>query len=261
MHQCFVAPQAWSDDRLVLSADEERHLRKVLRARDGDSVMAFDGAGRRCRARIATLPVDNDQAGTGRMSKGSSGLTVLVPDGPTERLHRPLELTLLQTIPKGHRMDWIVEKATELGVSRIVPIISKRVVVRLDARQVASRVRRWQRIALEAAKQCQTAWVPEVNGVFPYSEALAQRDKEGLFLLGSLGEDARPMHSVLEDVRHSSRHAALLIGPEGDLTSEEIDEAVRCGALPVSFGELTLRVETAALFGLSVLRYALTSQP
>ena len=255
MHRCHVDPSSWTNDGIRLSAEEAHYLLDVLRIRQGEQVIVFDGRGREAVAQVA--PAGAPAPGAGRRSAPlrSIALAVLAERPPRKPA---VALTLLQAVPKGARMDWIVEKATELGASVIVPVISERVVLRLAERQRREKAERWQRIALNAARQCQVGVVPVVREVMDLPAALDLGRKADLFLVGSLQPDARPLREVLRKKRASPPSSiSLLIGPEGDLAPEETREAAAAGAIAVSFGSLVLRVETAALYGLSVLAYEL----
>ncbi len=241
MHRCFIEPERWAEGQIAPSDSEIHHLRDVLRAEDGDAVTVFDGAGRQARACVR---IDADD-----------GLVLDVAEivAVAERL---VELVLIQAIPKGSRMDMIVEKATELGVARIISVVSDRGVVRLDARQAKKRAARWGRIARSASKQCGTPWIPRIDPVQSYASALTQIAEFDAVLLGSLVEGVKPLHEVIDALRDRSPSSiAVIIGPEGDLTQSEISSALEAGAVPVSFGGLTLRVETAALYAASVLAH------
>jgi len=169
---------------------------------------------------------------------------------------RACDIALIQAIPKGARMDLVIEKATELGVARIIPVITDRSVVRLDAKQARKRAGRWDRIALSASKQCGTPWLPEIDPVQSYSRAIERLGEFDAVLLGSLVEGTQPLRTVIDSLREQAPASiAVIIGPEGDLTPGETDAAVEAGARPVSFGDLTLRVETAALYAASVLAH------
>lgn len=242
MHRCFVNPAEWASADLKLPPDEEHHLLHVLRAADGDAVAVIDGAGRRAAARVVLGP------------RRSVRLAVV----SESRIERPLPLlTLLVCLPKGDRMDWIVEKATELGAARVVPVMSERVVARLEDRQRRERAERWQRIARSAAKQCGTEWLPELPAPLDYAEALREARACDLFLAGGLQPGCLPLREALARRTGAVKSAALLIGPEGDLTPAEQQAAAEAGAQFVTFGSLVLRVDTAALFGLSLLAYEL----
>jgi len=163
---------------------------------------------------------------------------------------------LIQAIPKGNRMDWIIEKATELGVTQIVPTVSQRVIVRLNGEQRAQRRARWQRVAVSAARQCGTAWIPDILPVCDFCELSQYCSDNELFIVGSLERNCLSLRSLLAEWRGKTlRRLAVLIGPEGDLTPEELKTARELGAVPVSFGPRVYRVETAAVYALSVLAY------
>lgn len=167
---------------------------------------------------------------------------------------------LAQSLLKSDRFDWALQKATELGVTRITPLISARTLIRLGEEQRSRKCARWRRIAEEAAKQCGQACVPVVEA----PRRLEQWQPEpppGLALIATLAVGAQPMHELLRHeltVAQAQRGGALiLIGPEGDFTAEEVRIAERMGIRPVSLGPLTLRSETAAVAALAILGYVL----
>jgi 16S rRNA (uracil1498-N3)-methyltransferase len=165
-------------------------------------------------------------------------------------------VTLIQALAKPARMDWLVEKATELGVGEILPVTTERVVVEGGQHKVE----RWERIAASAARQCGTPHVPRILPVCSLSLALERIAGFDLTVLGCLAPGVRRFREAMEMRRGSEvRNVALLIGPEGDFTPGETSAMLEKGAVPVSFGPLVLRVETAAVFGLSVLLYELST--
>lgn len=239
--RCYVPPENWRSDELFLPLDEVHHLHTVLRARPGQEVTAFDGAGRSALCRIADL------------DRRRARLEVL-----QQYQHpRPVpELILMQGMPREQKMDFLIQKATELGAFRIQPVQTDHGVVRLREDNEEAKRARWQRIALNAAKQCGAAWVPAVEPVCPLPVCLSQMAKVDLLLLGSLEPDARPLREVLQAARQNvPARIAVLIGPEGDFSARERAAARNAGARAVRFSDLVLRSETAALFVLSVLRY------
>lgn len=248
MHRCLVDPAAWSGGEVRLSGPARHHLVNVLRAAAGEEVSVFDGRGREAVARLVDACSD-------------PALLHVVTSG-VQAAPR-LSVVLLQAIPKAPRMDLIVEKAVELGAAVIVPIASERTVVRLSPEQREPRRQRWQRIAQSAAEQCRTPWVPEVRPVCDVAGALRTTGPFALLLVGALTPCARPLRDVLRErpLAHVSGAVGLLIGPEGDLTPDEMGQALAAGAVPVTFGARVLRVETAALFGLSALSYELGQEP
>ncbi len=242
MHRCYVPRANWAAGILALPPAEAHHLLHVLRATEGEAVVVFDGAGQQARATV------------GRSSAAGVELRLLEP--PHAVAAGAVELRLYQAIPKGPRMDLVIEKATELGAARIVPVLTQRVIVRLDPPQAAARVARWMRIAAAAAKQCGTPRLPEVSAVQPFETALREAATADCCLAGLLSGQPQPLRDVVRAAAARPtppRHVALLIGPEGDFTPAEAQAILAAGAVPVSFGARVLRTDTAALFGLSVL--------
>lgn len=250
MHRCYVNPEGWQDDIIIPTPDEKHHLLDVVRAGAGDIVEVFDGRGRSAQVKLAK-------------NYGEDVLCIIPGTAQIQKANT--EIILIVALPKGKRMDLIVEKATELGVSEIRPVITERVISRPDDERLSERAERWRRIAVSAAKQCGIDKIPSVAPVRTYREALEEVMSIDLILIGALDAAPGTMHSAIEQFLNSERgnkisssKIALLIGPEGDFTAEEMKMACDSGAWPVSFGELTLRVETAALYGLCALRYALS---
>ncbi len=241
--RCHVPPAAWSTDRMQLDAEERHHLVDVLRAGVGAEITLFDGAGREAVAAVESISRDSVQV---RMIQQK------VHPAPA------VAVTLVQAVPREQRMDMILQKATELGVAEIRPVITDHGVVRLSGDDEGKR-ERWRKILLNAAKQCGTPWLPRLAPVRPAREALADLAGQDLLLVCSLEADARPLRTVLAEARaRAPRRITALIGPEGDFSAREYAAARQAGARPVSFGATVLRVETAALYLLSVLRYEFT---
>ncbi|OGV62312.1 MAG: hypothetical protein A2498_00200 [Lentisphaerae bacterium RIFOXYC12_FULL_60_16] len=251
MQRCHVPPDRWQEAGIHPTAEQAHHLINVLRLKPGDRVVLFDGLGREVLAEL----VHAEPAGS--EVSGRQGLSIRFK--PIEALperHEPaLELMLLQAIPKGSRMDWIVEKAVELGARVIRPIICARGIVRpTDA---AAKRERWQRVASAAVRQCGSAWETDVRPLVPFRAALEDVRSIDLFLVASLEPDARTVRDAVAACAGRPGRVALLVGPEGDLTPEEYAGARQAGGQPVTFGSRVLRVETAALYGLAVLQHEL----
>lgn len=244
MARFYLPPEAWNGPTWDVCGEEARHALRVLRLRAGDTCTVFDGEGRAATVRVVT-------------SEGSGRLTV----EPVDTLPTPApiaELTLCQAIPKGGNMELIVQKAVELGVRRIIPLVTERTIVRLSPREAEAKAEKWRRTVLEACKQCGQNTLPRVDLPLPYREFLDTAELPSLRLHAALTPSAKPLRSVLEPARAKGiRSAALLVGPEGDFTPEENALAAAHGFVPVTFGPIVLRVETAAFLGLSALRYAL----
>jgi 16S rRNA (uracil1498-N3)-methyltransferase len=158
-------------------------------------------------------------------------------------------ITLAQGVPKGKTMDWILEKATELGVARVVPLITRRTVVQCGEDGERKRLK-WARTVLEACKQCGQNWMPEVSAPCSLEAFLRDRLGGGVLVAGSLATVSRPLIRLLERL---PEELVLLVGPEGDFSPEEMELLRGAGCLEASFGPLVLRSETAAVFGLSAI--------
>ncbi len=238
MHRCFIDNDRWAQTPLTPSADEAHHILHVLRARDGERIRIFNGVGQEADA-ILRCALDGTPP-------------VLEIQDRRSAPQRTFEIILVQAILKGNRMELLIEKATELGVGRIVPVTTSRVIPRLDAAQGRQKRERWERIAVSAAKQCGTPWLPVIEA--PVSLEDAMRNTAGPLLLASLGNNTRPLAEVIDALRAGAPPAVtVIIGPEGDLTPEEQEGLLAAGALPVSLGSLTLRAETAAIYAVSAL--------
>jgi 16S rRNA (uracil1498-N3)-methyltransferase len=237
----------------MLAAEESHYLLHVLRLRAGERVNVFDGRGRDADATLSAGP-----AGGGRAKRAGECQVELQLTNTRTRPPPAPEITLLQALPKAARMDWILEKATELGIRAIQPLITQRVVGAEGRGREDGKADRWRRVVLSAARQCNTVWVPEVLPLKSFAEYESSLPAFDLVIFGCLTEAARPLRDVLRSYEdRPPRRVALLIGPEGDFTPDETRSALTAGVVPVTFGSRVLRVETAALFGLSVLLYEL----
>jgi len=174
----------------------------------------------------------------------------------------PCAITLVQAVPKGKNMDLIVQKATELGVARIVPLLSERVVPHLDKDSTKSE--KWRQVAIEAIKQSGSAWLPEIDQPVTPKEFLARNERFELQLIASLQPDSRHPRVLFKSFREERgrlpQSVAIWIGPEGDFTPAEMSAARSAGALPITLGKLILRTETAAIYSLSIISYELQSK-
>jgi 16S rRNA (uracil1498-N3)-methyltransferase len=222
----------------LLSAEEAHHALNVLRLKVGATLNVFDGRGHEAQARIAET------------TKDSVRLTILQHSNTASL---PCRITLAQAIPK-KSMDLIVQKATELGVATIVPLVSERSVVKLD--EDSRRMDRWREIALEACKQCGNNWLPEIQPPRKARDFLNSPGKSDLKLIASLQPDSKPLKAILGEAAKPSS-ILILIGPEGDFTPAELGFAKSAGCLPLSLGPLVLRADTAAIYTLSILHHEL----
>ena len=242
MHRCHVKTEALLADAFTLGRDEARHLQTVLRVQPGDRVTLFDGRG---RTRVAAVA-----------SADKHGLS-LAADAPVQEHPRPrCSLTLFACVSKGSRMDWTVEKAVELGVEKVVPVISDRTIVRLDADDGAAKTARWSRVAEEAARQCGATWIPVIIPPAPFKACLPAVAQTAPVFVAALTPAAKPLREALAAFASPPPLAGWFVGPEGDFTPAELDALRAAGAIAVSLGQHILRAETACLYGLCALNCA-----
>jgi len=235
----FVPPDRMRATPITVTGEEHHHLARVLRARPGDAITLFDGAGGELEARVV------------RVGRAETELAPRPGGRPEAAPHAPpsvAPLVLLTAVPRGGRMDFLVQKCSELGVSRIVPIIAERSV----ARPEPGRRARWEKIAREAARQCGRADVPVVEAPATLAAALAAPDLPERRLVLSPAPAGRSLRALLPDPAPT----ALLVGPEGGLAAAESEAAEAAGFVPVSLGARILRVETAAIVAVALAEEA-----
>jgi len=235
-------PEMTGGETVIQSDGKDFHyLKTVLRLGEGRELRLFDGKGGEWRAVIEKY---GDQ---------SASLRILKKEAPSPP---PIEITLAQSLPKSDKMDFIIQKGTELGVGRIIPFISSRSVPRPDAGRRENRLNRWRRIAAEAARQCGRSVVPEMTDILSFDEMLQHRGENTLGMVFWEGEEERSLKSLLQSETGRERTGFfIVIGPEGGFSRDETDRAVSRGFLTVTLGPRILRTETAPLTILSILQY------
>jgi 16S rRNA (uracil1498-N3)-methyltransferase len=242
----YIAPENWSRDTLSLAGAEAHHARHVLRLKKGNRIAVFNGRGHEITAEIVSVERDRIQ-----LRKLDETRT------PPLRCR----ITLAQAIPKGKNMDLIVQKAVEIGASEIAPLLSDRTIVNLGDEAAVQKQQKWQQIAIEAAKQSGQNWLPHVHPPKKARDFFGNPAPHDLQLIGSLQSDAIHLKNVLADyhAEHGGRPESVLmcIGPEGDFTPAELNLARSQGYRPITLGPIILRVETAAIYCLSILSYEL----
>ena len=246
MHRFYISPENWNPDALSLSGAEAHHVRDVLRMKRGDRAVLFNGRGREITAEIVDL--SGDEVRLRRLQE-------------TETPPLRCRITLGQAIPKGKNMDLVVQKAVEIGAAEIAPLISERTIVDLGPKEAEHKRTKWQQIAIEAAKQCGQNWLPQVHAPRKLKDFFSHAGSFDLRLIGSLQPDAIHLKKILADYsdQHRDRpeNVLMLVGPEGDFTPAELALAKTNSCLPITLGPIILRVETAAIYCLSVLSYEL----
>ncbi|MBI5902209.1 MAG: 16S rRNA (uracil(1498)-N(3))-methyltransferase [Deltaproteobacteria bacterium] len=238
----FFVEDIKADDATVrIAGTEFTHLKKALRLKPGSAVSVFNGKGLKLSGRIESVGMDN--------------AVVTVEGSSLNEGESALDLTLVQGLLKGDKPEMIVQKTTELGVKRICFYSAPRTVPALDEGKARDRVQRWRRVAIEAAKQCGRTMAPHIDYV-DFASALKGRG-EGLRVVLWENERSQGIGDILERCKGSHGPIALLVGPEGGFSADDMDEAVKKGFIPVSLGRRILRAETAAIAGVSIIQHRL----
>lgn len=236
MIRIFVPPDHFQESPVRLPEDTRHYLQRVLRLEEGAEIIVLDGGGGQYQARLV-LP-----------AQGELAAEILYPLAAATS--SSIHLTLYQSLPRGKRWPLILQKATELGVSRIVPVLSARSVVRLAAEEGVSKRERWQKIATEAAEQCRLTTPPEITAPLTWSAALAdwrQTAGPGLLLDETLAGTASQGLKTTLQALSGQKTLGVFVGPEGGWSPSEATSGREAGLLPVSLGPRILRTETAAL--------------
>jgi 16S rRNA (uracil1498-N3)-methyltransferase len=244
MRRFYVPPSECGADHLILTGSEAHHAADVLRITPGEKVAVLDGAGSEFTCRVETI------------TRKKVELAV------QDRMTQPppcWQITLVQAVPKGKMFEAVIQKATELGVWRIVPLLSQRVTIHLEGKAIEHKAEKWRQTAVEAIKQCGQRWLPQVEPPFTLPALLARSEKFDLVLVASLQEDSRPLRAYFPIGVRRPKTICLWIGPEGDFALEEMEAIKGAGVKPITLGPLVLRCETAALCALSILNYELSA--
>lgn len=237
----FFLPRANLQERRgIIAGAELDHLSRVLRLRVGDAITVFDDEGWEHQAVICRLTNERGE--------------IEIHDSYKAERESPLKITLGLGLTKGEKMDFVVEKATELGVHAVIPFSSAFTVPKLDARKIAQRAERWGKIALSAAKQCGRTRVPTIARLTTFSALVGLPAGEDLRLLFWEKENTRTIEQL--HAEHRIAHAmTVVIGAEGGFSGAEVQEALRQGFLTVGLGRRVLRAETAAVAALALVQY------
>lgn len=231
----FHLPENLSVGQTVALPDNiVRHL-NVLRVRPNENITLFDGKGKAHAAQLTVL------------EKRRAEAEILHED--TTDNESPLNITLIQSISSGDRMDFTLQKSVELGVTAIQPVISERCIVRLDGERAAKRLARWQEIVISACEQSGRNTVPPVLPIIGYREALDKMPSESTKLIMSINRVRK-----LGDIHHPSGAIIFMVGPEGGWTEQEEQQAFEAGFQAVTLGKRILRTETAALAALAAMQ-------
>lgn len=241
MPRFFVTREQVQDDKAVIRGNDVNHIKNVLRMRPGDELSLSDGAGRDYDCEITSI--DRDE------------VWLKIEDSRDSQVELPVKLYLFQGLPKGDKMELIIQKAVELGVYEIIPVQTKRAIVKFDEKKEAKKIARWQQIAEGGAKQSGRGLIPEVRSVMRFEEALNYASKLDRALIPyEKAEGIQKTKEIIAGLK-GTRSVGIFIGPEGGFDEQEIEQAMASEILPITLGRRILRTETAGLTMLSILMF------
>lgn len=248
MYHFFADKNNISDTEIFITGEDFNHAVNVLRLKAGERVMISDPSGRDYMCSVGDV-----LRASGPEGAGEDCLKLLIEEICEENHELPAEIVLFQCLPKSDKMELIIQKAVELGVTRIVPVASKNCIVKLDDKKAASRVKRWQAIAESAAKQSKRSIIPEVSELLSFKQAIDSCEDFDVKLIPY--EDEHGLTATCEAIVSllPGRRIAVFIGPEGGFDPLEVSMAKRHDIVPVSLGKRILRTETAAIAVLSLI--------
>ncbi len=244
MHRFQINPDGIKKGSVLLDEKESHHAASVLRLKTGDAVGLLDGKGHSFRGVVAGIE--------------NCRLRVRIKPDPALSAHASrrsldVQITIAVSVIKPERMEILIQKACELGVTAIIPVRSERSIIKLSKERWQEKIKRWRKIAAESCKQCGLPAIPEIHEAVDLKNVLLNSGTYDKILIPTLAAPTRPLYEAL---KKSGRGRVLtLIGPEGDFTPSEIASSVACGAIPVDLGPWVLRTETAAIYLLSALNF------
>ena len=243
MQHFFVSPQQVKEEKIYVEGSDVNHIKNVLRMKLGEKLTVNDGEGWQYLCEVESYEADMAVLHIVEKSKAETELS--------SRIY------LFQGLPKQDKMELIVQKAVELGAYQVIPVSTKRAVVKLDAKKAGKKVERWQQIAVSAAKQAGRGIVPTVGEVCTYAQALKMAEELDVVLIPyEQAEGIEETKKIIAGIR-PGQSVGVFIGPEGGFEEEEVKLAMEAGAKPVTLGRRILRTETAGLTTLSLLMFHL----
>lgn len=246
MPRFFVGTDQISDKDIVITGTDVNHIRNVLRMTPGEEVTVSDGQGMDYFCRIAELTKEE--------------VRLDIVDSWHSFVELPAKIYLFQGLPKADKMELIIQKAVELGAYEVIPVETKRCVVKLDGKKAAKKVDRWQQIAESAAKQSKRMLIPNVHQVLTFKEALKYAESMDIRLIPyELARGMLETKEILSAIQ-PGQSVGIFIGPEGGFEEKEVETAISEGVKPITLGRRILRTETAGLAILSVLMFQLENQ-
>ncbi|MDD2978850.1 MAG: 16S rRNA (uracil(1498)-N(3))-methyltransferase [Hespellia sp.] len=246
MHHFFITPQQVSGQHIMIQGSDVNHMKNVLRMKEQEEVMVSDGNNKKYLCEIETFQEEE--------------VMLCIKEEVHVDTELPSKIYLFQGLPKSDKMELIVQKAVELGVYEIIPVSTKRAVVKLDDKKAKKKVERWNTIAQSGAKQSGRGIIPKVTDVMSFREALEYACNLDIVLIPyELAEGMKKTREIVEKIR-PGQSVGFFIGPEGGFEEEEVALSLEVGAVPITLGRRILRTETAGLACLSVLMYHLEEE-
>lgn len=244
MNRFFVDdPRAFSDRSVVITGEDVNHVKNVLRLKENDELIVSDGRGRDYHCRISGITNEEVVADICDICDNFSELST--------------EITLFQGFPKGDKMELIIQKTVELGVTRIVPVMTKRTVVKLDDKKAKKKTERYNMIAESAAKQSGRGMIPEVTMPVSFAEAVSMAEKLDMNIIPyEEAEGVEYSRNIIKSIK-GKKSLGIFIGPEGGFAMEEVEKALDAGASAVTLGHRILRTETAGMAVISIIMFEL----
>lgn len=245
MYHFFTKTEMFTESEAVITGPDVNHIRNVLRMKPGEKVLISDGRGINYFCELTEI--------------GSEAVKAAILPDEVMDTELPVEVVLYQGLPKGDKMELIIQKCVELGVSRIVPVDMARCVVKLDAKKEPAKIKRWYGVSESAAKQSKRMIVPEISGVMKYKAAVEEAKHADLAIVPYEASESLDgaggmafTRKLISDLKPGQK-CAVFIGPEGGFAEDEISFALENGIHPVTLGRRILRTETAGMFVLSAI--------
>lgn len=244
MNRFFVDdPGAFSDRSVVITGEDVNHVKNVLRLKENDELIVSDGRGRDYHCRISGITNEEVVADICDICDNFSELST--------------EITLFQGFPKGDKMELIIQKTVELGVTRIVPVMTKRTVVKLDDKKAKKKTERYNMIAESAAKQSGRGMIPEVTMPVSFAEAVSMAEKFDMNIIPyEEAEGVEYSRNIIKNIK-GKKSLGIFIGPEGGFAREEVEKALDAGVSAITLGHRILRTETAGMAVISIIMFEL----
>ena len=239
MHKFFVQSNNINGDKIYIEGEDVNHILKVLRLRKGEKIQVSDGDGNEY---VCEIDANDKKTVYCNIIESYKNMT-----------EPPIKITLFQGIPKAQKLDLIVQKCVEIGVVEIVPVMTKRVVVKTEDRDISNKVERWNRISYEAAKQSDRGIVPNVLNPISFNEAIYRLKEMDLSIVPYENEEGNGIKALSH--KKNIRSVGILIGPEGGFEEEEIKVCMENGIVPVTLGPRILRTETAGFVASALILY------